>query len=466
MKTILLIDDDRSLHHSLAGPLEQAGWEVTQAEGGEQGVAQALERLPDVVVCDLLMPRYNGYQVCRSLQEQRSAIPHTKIIATSGSAYQTDRLNALEAGADEFLTKPIRPADLLKVIADICGNSTQIFANRPNAVAKRAAPVEEPIVYLIGRPPTLRFWGVRGSIPTPGPATLKYGGNTSCVELRADGEIIILDAGSGIRQLGRKLNAEYKDLPIHVTLLISHTHWDHIQGFPFFIPAYDPKNNVRIIGYEGASKGLSTTLQSQMESPYFPITMQQMPGHLAVEELKNFEFMIGAVKVQAAFLNHPGICVGYRFTTSGGTLCYVPDNEPYSRLRTLPEDGGSGSYELLSLAQKQDEKFIEFIRDADVLIMDSQYDANEYETHVGWGHGCVDDVVGLAVIAGVRQLYLFHHDPDHEDEKIDSMTDWARELAEMHGSTMQVDAAREGLELVLDFKPAQPAARTQSSTAS
>ena len=460
MKNILLIDDDRSLHRSLAVALEQAGWSVTRAEGGQDGVAKALEHFPDVIVCDLLMPIFNGYQVCRTLQSHRETLPHTRIIATSGSSYQTDRLNAIEAGADEFLTKPIRPADLLKVIADLCGNSTQIFANRTAAVTKpaRSNAGDDPLVYLIGRPPKLRFWGVRGSIPTPGDSTLKYGGNTSCVELRADGEIIILDAGSGIRQLGRQLTAEYKELPINVTLLISHTHWDHIQGFPFFIPAYDPKNQVRIIGYEGASKGLSATLQSQMESPYFPITMQQMPGHLAVEELKNFEFMIGAVKVQAAFLNHPGICVGYRFTTSGGSVCYVPDNEPYSRLRTR----GGNSDELLSFAQKEDEKFIEFIRGADVLIMDSQYDANEYESYIGWGHGCVDDVVGLAVIAGVRQLYLFHHDPDHDDEQIEQMTEWARELAAMHGSTLQVDAAREGLEMVLNFTPPKPAADTAS----
>ena len=458
VKTILLIDDDRSLHHTLAAPLEQAGWSVARANGGEEGVSRALEELPEVVVCDLLMPGYNGYQVCRTLHSKREALPNTKIIATSGSAYQTDRLNALEAGADEFLTKPIRPVDLLKVIADISGNSTRIFANNTAASLKKVEPppAEGPLSYLIGRPPTLRFWGVRGSIPTPGEDTLKYGGNTACVELRADGEILILDAGSGIRQLGRKLTTEYKDLPIHVTLLISHTHWDHIQGFPFFIPAYNPKNQVRIIGYEGARKGLSSTLQSQMESPYFPISMQQMPGHLAVEELKNFEFLIGAVKVQATFLNHPGICVGYRFNTSGGSVCYVPDNEPYSRLRTLPTHSETHSYELLSFAQKQDEKFIEFIRGADILIMDAQYDAAEYESHVGWGHGCVDDVVGLAVIAGVRHLFLFHHDPDHDDAQIDRMVEWARDLAEMHGSTMTVDAAREGLELALDFLTPPP----------
>src|SRR5881396_4165249 len=123
----------------------------------------------------------------------------------------------------------------------------------------------------------LKFWGVRGSIPTPGPSTVQYGGNTSCVEIRADGEIIILDAGSGIRRLGLALAQEFKDQSLNLTLLITHTHWDHIQGFPFFVPAYDPQNKLRILGYEGAKKGLYSTLTHQMESPYFPVSLQHVP---------------------------------------------------------------------------------------------------------------------------------------------------------------------------------------------
>src|SRR5262249_18474851 len=152
-------------------------------------------------------------------------------------------------------------------------------------------------------PPMLRFWGVRGSIPTPGPLTVHFGGNTSCVEVRADGEIIVLDAGSGIRGLGLALAKEFADQPIRTTLLISHTHWDHIQGFPFFVPAYNPENKVRIIGYEGSRKGLVGSLSTQMESPYFPVSMRQMPSNLDVTEMKELEFAIGRVKVQAAFAN-------------------------------------------------------------------------------------------------------------------------------------------------------------------
>ena len=145
----------------------------------------------------------------------------------------------------------------------------------PAAPARRPAdgpPAPAP------RGTRLKFWGVRGSIPTPGPETVYYGGNTSCVEVRVGGEIIILDSGSGIRPLGRALAAEFQDRPIHLSLLITHTHWDHIQGFPFFMPAYNPRNRITMVGFEGARQGLQSTLSSQMESPYFPISMHQMPG--------------------------------------------------------------------------------------------------------------------------------------------------------------------------------------------
>ncbi len=279
----------------------------------------------------------------------------------------------------------------------------------------------------------ITFWGVRGSVPTPGAATVKYGGNTSCVEVRADGEIIVLDAGTGIRPLGLELAREFDGAAINVTLLITHTHWDHIQGFPFFAPAYQPKNTVHVLGYEGARQGLGSTLAGQMESPYFPIALQQLPGNVLIEELQSFEFQIGPVRATAATVNHPGIAVGYRLETSTGSVAYLPDNEPFQ------ENQNGYSQERVDL---QNRKLIEFIRAVDVLIIDSQYDCAEYNAHIGWGHGCVDEVVRLALLGGVKRLYLFHHDPNHDDAQIDTMLAHARKLAE--GSQLQVFAATEG----------------------
>jgi phosphoribosyl 1,2-cyclic phosphodiesterase len=264
------------------------------------------------------------------------------------------------------------------------------------------------------------------------------------VEVRADNEIIILDSGTGIRPLGLALAAEFKGRPLNLTLLISHTHWDHIQGFPFFVPAYDPKNRIRILGYEGARAGLAGVLSSQMEGPFFPIGLDQLPSNIVIEELRDLEFQIGQVKVQAAFMNHPGVCMGYRLFTSQGSVAYLPDNEPCLRLRASAEPGAIRQARSLDFAEAEDRKTIDFIHGADVLILDSQYDADEYASHVGWGHGCVDDVVALALRAEARQLFLFHHDPSHDDARISGMVQHARTLAAERRGALRVDAAQEG----------------------
>jgi phosphoribosyl 1,2-cyclic phosphodiesterase len=267
-----------------------------------------------------------------------------------------------------------------------------------------------------------------------------YGGNTSCVEVRADGELIVLDAGSGIRPLGLSLAEEFGDKPINLTLLITHTHWDHIQGFPFFRPAYEAKNKLRILGYEGAQASLASTLAGQMESTYFPIALGEMPSNIVIQELREFDFPIGQVRVQAWASNHPGVAVGYKLFTSAGSIVYLPDNEPFTnKAGVFPAHvTDSENVELLS-----------FIQDCDVLIIDSQYDRAEYACHVGWGHGCVDDVVRLAVRANVKQLFLFHHDPDHDDVRISEIAKHGQKIAREQGSTMSVEAAREMSEIVL-----------------
>jgi phosphoribosyl 1,2-cyclic phosphodiesterase/CheY-like chemotaxis protein len=443
MKTVLLIDDDHAFRHTLTELLKTQGWEVFEAPDGEIGLNIALQKRPDVVVCDLLMPRCNGFQFCRAIKQQRAFLPNVRVVVSSGSNYASDRMNAFESGADEYITKPISADDLFAVLERV--------TQRKPAEIVGASPQQS------WQGARVKFWGVRGSIPTPGPHTVYYGGNTSCIEVRADGELIILDAGSGIRPLGTSLSSEYGEKPIELSLLISHTHWDHIQGFPFFVPAYNPKNQVRILAFEGARKGIEATLASQMESPYFPISMQQMPGNLYLQELKDMDFSVGKVSVKASFMNHPGICVGFRIETSGGSIAYLPDNELYRRLRTGgPEDS--------NFAERQDQKLIDFIRNVDVAIMDSQYDAQEYPDHVGWGHSCVDDTVDVAIEAGVRHLFLFHHDPDHDDAHVSRMLGGARQQAAAAGSKIVIDAAREGLELILDPKnAAKPKARALAS---
>jgi phosphoribosyl 1,2-cyclic phosphodiesterase/ActR/RegA family two-component response regulator len=434
MKTGLVINEDREFRRAVVSWLKERQWTVLQAEERGAGLELSRQHPPQLVVCDLLKPGGRGFEFCRDLRQLEDPANPCVIIAT-GNGYAPERFHSLEAGADEYLARPV---DFEKFSAILSRRS-----GAPPTAAGRLGPAPGST--------RLKFWGVRGSIPTPGPETAYYGGNTACVEVRAGGDIIILDSGSGIRPLGRALAREFKDQPIHLSVLITHTHWDHIQGFPFFMPAYDPKNRITVVGFEGARQGLQSTLSSQMESPYFPISMHQMPGHLTIEEVKGLDFKVGSVPVRAQFLNHPGACTGYRLTTPGGDICYLPDVELCQRLRaSLEEPTAVLDTEQRKFASEHDLKVIEFIRDSEALILDSQYNADEYREHTGWGHSCAEDSVAFAIKANVKRLFMFHHDPDHNDEEISRMVARARRIVARRNSPLVVEAAREGFELVLE----------------
>jgi phosphoribosyl 1,2-cyclic phosphodiesterase/ActR/RegA family two-component response regulator len=431
MNTVLIIDDDPDYRKFMGDLLKDRGWQLLEAENGDAGIELAKSHRPDVVLCDLLMASGNGFQVCRELRSNDD-LRHTKIVVVSGRHFEKDRQAAFKAGADEYVNKPIESDRLVLLLSRIVARSGSV-----------AVP-PAPVVSLAPGPTRVKFWGVRGSIPTPGPTTVQYGGNTSCVEVRADGQIIILDAGTGMRLLGQQLAAEFESQPIDATLLLTHTHWDHIQGLPFFQPVYKPQNHLRILGFEGARHGLEVVLAGQMESPFFPIGLREVPANVRIDELKEMSFNVGPVRVEAAFANHPGICVGYRLFTSGGSIAFFPDNEPFPEAALPTRAVGGAEASARSFAKSENRKMIDFLRGTDVLIMDTQYDVSEYQRHTGWGHGCLDDVVSLALEAEAKTLFLFHHDPCHDDAKISQMLDHARKLVAARKASLRVEAAREG----------------------
>ena len=297
----------------------------------------------------------------------------------------------------------------------------------------------------------LRLWGVRGSIPVPGLTTVRYGGNTTCAEVRADGEIIVLDAGSGIRALGLALENEFGSRPINLTLLITHVHWDHIQGFPFFVPAYNDKNEIQIFGYDGAGSGLREILKGQMATPFFPVALYDLPGKIKIEKLDSMDFKIGKVRIRSHFMNHPGVCVGYRIFTSKGSIAFLPDHEPYDAFKLHSAKSHLLSPEQTKKRAREDRaELVKFLQGSDILILDTQYTDDEYQSHVGWGHGSLSTAISLAIDASVRKLILFHHDPTHDDEMVDRMVETARKLAAKSESYLEVEGAREGAEITVD----------------
>jgi phosphoribosyl 1,2-cyclic phosphodiesterase len=284
------------------------------------------------------------------------------------------------------------------------------------------------------------FWGTRGSIATPGPATVGYGGNTSCVEVRCGEHVLIFDAGTGIRPLGTRLAAEFAGRPLTVHLFVSHTHWDHIQGFPFFLPAYSPATTIHVYGAAQA-RPLEKVLRGQMDPDYFPVALGDLSSTIHVHEFRGRPFAIGDTTVTGMYLNHPGMTVGYRVARAGTSVVYATDNEPY---RHTLEHLGQRALPGRHFGRQLDAELIEFVAGADLYIGEAQYTDEEYPAKIGWGHSALSATVEVALAARVRRLALFHHDPMHGDEVVSLMVERARALIAERGGTLECFAAREG----------------------
>lgn len=278
----------------------------------------------------------------------------------------------------------------------------------------------------------VRFWGTRGSIPTPGHRTAIYGGNTSCVEVRTnDGTNLVLDCGTGIRVLG--LDMLRRPGPHRIHLLVGHTHWDHIQGFPFFTPAFLPGTELNIYGSTAFQRSLEDSLSGQMQYSYFPVKLHDLASRIHYTELEEGFFRIGDILVETQYLNHTAPTIAYRISADGGAVAYITDHEPFWNSPGL------------AFNHPGDQRHIEFLRDADLVVHDAQYTTEEYRTKVGWGHSPVDYVTDIAIAAQVGKLALFHHDPTHDDDVLKRIEESQRERVAAAGSKLDVFAAAEGM---------------------
>jgi phosphoribosyl 1,2-cyclic phosphodiesterase len=287
---------------------------------------------------------------------------------------------------------------------------------------------------------TLRFWGTRGSIPSPGSATVRYGGNTPCVELRtAEGWLVILDAGTGIRDLGRALMTRANGDGVDGDIFLTHAHWDHIQGIPFFAPLFHRGNHFTIWGSRSLQTSIDRVVRDQMSPVVFPVTFEELQARIDFQELSEERRAGCGYEVAAMAVRHPGGALGYRFTESNGTgggLVYVSDNELGAEARyDTPREWRS--------------QFVEFVRGAAVLVHDTMYRADEYRNFVGWGHSTYEDAVELALEASVERLVLFHHHPERTDDEVDRCVAACRALVQARGARLDVLAAAEGMTLIV-----------------
>jgi phosphoribosyl 1,2-cyclic phosphodiesterase len=280
-----------------------------------------------------------------------------------------------------------------------------------------------------------KIWGCRGSLAAPGPETVRYGGNTSCVEIRpSDGHLLVIDAGTGIRNLGISLTAH---LPERIDILLTHLHLDHIEGLGFFTPIWGQGVEVHVWGPRSPTRSLREGMARYFSPPLFPVHLDELPSHVAFHDVPDHEWELGSARIRAQQVNHPGPTVGYRIEDQGRTLTYISDHEPALGVDLLAVEPEWISGYALAFG-------------TDLLFHDSQYTEDEYPNRVGWGHSSIAHMVTFAQITKVRRLLMFHHDPLHSDGQLEAMLARARELwgEERDGLAL----AYEGMEIDLGFE--------------
>ena len=279
----------------------------------------------------------------------------------------------------------------------------------------------------------VKFWGTRGSIAVPGKDTTTYGGNTTCLEFTLEsGRTLIVDAGTGIRALGESLAARGETVDIH--LLITHIHWDHVLGFPFFCPIYDPTTKISVDGFPTCMKGLRYTFDNNMGDGFFPIHFDDLEANISyTDQIQHGPINIDGVEIDKIPLQHPQGGFGYRFREGKKSLVFITDNE-------LTEEAWAG---------RHPDDYLEFCKDADILIHDAQYTPEEIGDRRGWGHSDYVAALDLALKANVKRLILFHHDPSRRDPELAAIEGICRTLASKRGAGIQIEAATEDSELTL-----------------
>jgi phosphoribosyl 1,2-cyclic phosphodiesterase len=394
-----IIDDDPIMLQLLAHLLTEAGHKVTSSQSSADALGEVLALRPDFVLVDIMMPELDGLEFCRRLRTH-AELTATKVIVVTAKSYDFDRRQASAVGADGYITKPLG-------------------ADFPRQLAALLTPSIE-----------LRYWGVHGTLPVPGKQSLRYGGNTSCVTMSFNQDrLFIFDAGSGIKSLGSHLMAQKKRISAHI--FISHPHWDHINAFPYFAPLFMQGNEFEVLGAAHGEISLQKMISDQMDSIYFPVTMREFGARVSFREIGEQRLEVEGVTVRSMLLSHPGRCLGYRVEIGGRVLCYVTDNELFPS--DLPQHDAHYRQQLVA-----------FVKDADVLITDTTYTDEAYRDKIGWGHSAIGEVVRLAHDAGVKELHLFHHDPDQTDDDIDRKLQASQSQLVTLGSVTKCMAPAEG----------------------
>jgi len=406
---ILIIDDDPMIIKLLESILKMSEYQIRSISDSTCAMDEIISFMPDIILLDLMMPVINGFDITRQVKEDET-LKKIKIIIISAKQFEFDQNRTIELGADYYITKPF---------------SSDTISSLSNTIDTVLADSMK-----------ITFWGTRETIPTPELDMLKYGGHTSCVSVELTKErIFVFDAGTGITKLGEYLIKQKRRHKLN--LFITHPHWDHIHGFPFFKVLYTPGNEMAVHGSSHGGISLRDVMSGQMKSIHFPVTLKEFASLVYFEEISEGEYNIEGITVNAINLNHPGITLGYRLINSNDkSMAYITDNE------LVPND-------FLRRDTYNRDKLVKFLKNTDVLIHDSSYFDSEYLSRTGWGHSPVTEVLKLAEESEVKTLCLFHHDSDHDDSKVAEMEEFGRNYFNERGIDIECVAAIEGESICL-----------------
>ncbi len=418
---VLVADDVKVIAQSISWALEEAGYETVIANDGEQCLELAESFDPHLVILDLMMPKLHGIEVLKRLKAD-PASRNIAVIVCTVKGFRTEVGRAKQLGVADLIIKPFEPEDLVAKVEKAL-SSHQAYPMDTTRVLMRPDMLADALRYrpeLDASGGVFQLWGTRGSIPISGPEYIRHGGNTSCMTLEVGDDLIVLDAGSGIRNLGTALAAAP---PRKIHLFITHTHWDHIQGFPFFAPAFIPGFEITIYGAKGFNKDLESLFRGQLDPDYFPIQMENMDATLEFVYLGDTPIRIGDVEISWEFTQHPGATLCYKLELPRKKIAWVPDNEIFQGYMGPPEKIPDHKNRL-ALYQPM----IDFLTGVDVLVHEAQYTLEEYPQTVRYGHSSLSNACFLAKITESKRWIVVHHDPNHSDDFLRDKLNLTRQI--------------------------------------
>lgn len=432
-KRILIVEDLKVYSQGMVTALHQQGYQTEVAEDGEEALVKVEEFKPDLIILDIMLPKIHGIELLKIIRK-KDENQDIGVIVCTAKRFQTEHDELAALGTFDFISKPFE----INVLTD------KVYAYFNHGVADDHFMEIQELEHIHEKfvPPPIvsnakiELWGTRGSIPVSGSHVMHYGGNTSCFSITTDEDIIIFDAGSGIRELGIALS---QDLSKNIHLFITHTHWDHIQGFPFFVPAYIPGCEFHVYGARGFGKNLEDIFRGQLDSDYFPVQLDQMYAKIHFHDLTG-PTTIGKCEIHWEYVNHPGATVAFKAIIGGKTIVWMPDNEFLEGYTGSPYEltANSGlAYPYIHI--------VNFLQDVDILVAEAQYTNEEYISKIGWGHSSMTNACLLAKFANVQKWIVTHHDPLHDDVFLHEKCNLTKEILKRLDHSIPVEYGHDGL---------------------